>query len=767
MSKKKKTLKQQQADLFRIVNSIILIMLAVIGAFRLGWIGQNIDSILRVFLGQYPPAFYALMIIFSIHWMFNESQLKKIKKRVWIGLTLLLIAYLLILSFPTDKTLVGTAVFNHYTALFKDIYQFRDAPAYGGLVGAILYALTSYLIDRVGVMILIGVLIVLGLIFIFTPQRIQLFFKRLFEGVHKGANTVSKAGKKLIPAKEESVAEDRVPDPIDHAGLDAQFLTLDSDEETTSKSLFMDWNTEEPIDVRPMSEREIVHEIKEEVKVTDVSTQPIQKTFNIHEKDFYKNYRLPPVSILDGNAKGSKSNQNTSSAKEKGRRLIEVLTQFGIDAELINIHIGPAVTKFELKPDSNVKISRISSIQDNIMMELAVKSLRIEAPIPGKAAVGIEIPNVEMLPVKMREIVSKIPKFYSDESIFVALGKNLLGEPIAIEINRMPHLLVAGATGSGKSVCMNSIITSILLSKKPDELKLLLIDPKKVEFTAYADIPHLIGPIVTDPSEASLALKNIVKMMEERYDTFSKSGVRNITAYNQKVKEFEEDGIEPLPWIVVIIDELADLMAVVGKEVETSIQRITQLARAAGIHLIVATQRPSVDVITGVIKANIPSRIAFAVSSSVDSRTILDTVGAEKLLGYGDMLFIPMGEPNPTRVQGTYVSDDEVANITKYVSEQARPRYDDTFVNLLTTHEGGSGVSAHDDPLYQDAIDIVITHQKASTSFLQRQLKVGYNRAANLIDTLEENGIVSGAMGSKPRIVNYRTREELDEQTPS
>ncbi len=361
----------------------------------------------------------------------------------------------------------------------------------------------------------------------------------------------------------------------------------------------------------------------------------------------------------------------------------------------------------------------------------------------------------------MKDIIQKSPDFISDDNINVALGKDLMGNPVMISLNKMPHLLIAGATGSGKSVCMNAIITSIILSKRPDELQLILIDPKKVEFTPYVNIPHLIGPVISDPMQAAMALKVVVDKMEERYDMFSKAGVRNISGFNQKVKEHPEEGLAILPWIVVIIDELADLMAVAGKDVELSIQRITQLARAAGIHLIVATQRPSVDVVTGIIKANIPSRIAFAVSSSIDSRTILDTVGAEKLLGYGDMLYVPMGEPNPVRIQGVYVSDEEVKQIAQRASEQAKPRIDDAFIQLEGSPAGI--LAGSEDPLYEEAYNLVVNEQRASTSWIQRQLKVGYNRAANLMDTLEQNGVIGPASGSRARIINVQAQATNEE----
>lgn len=464
-------------------------------------------------------------------------------------------------------------------------------------------------------------------------------------------------------------------------------------------------------------------------------------------------YRIVPQTLLDPISANKKSEANMIAAKEKGKRLVEVLQTFGINTTLVATHIGPAVTKFEVKPEASVKVSKISNLADNIKMELQSRQLRIEAPIPGHNAVGVEIPNVESTMVRMKEVINSQVMKADNSPMLFALGKNLFGEAVACRLDKMPHLLIAGATGSGKSVCMNTIITSFLLRTHPDDLKLLLIDPKKVEFTPYHEIPHLIGPVINDPNQANNALKAIVKEMDDRYNLFSLCGVRKLDDYNQLAKN--DPDLTPLPYIVVIIDELADLMVVAGKEVEASIQRITQLARAAGIHLIIATQRPSTDVITGVIKANIPSRIAFAVSSSIDSRTILDKAGAERLLGYGDMLYVPMGEQTPIRVQGVYVSDQEVSNICDYAKRQRSPRYADAFVRLegVEGNESSAVGTIEADPLFMECRQYVIQTQKASTSLLQRRFQIGYNRAARIIEALEENGVIGPAKGSKPREV--------------
>lgn len=404
-------------------------------------------------------------------------------------------------------------------------------------------------------------------------------------------------------------------------------------------------------------------------------------------------------------------------------------------------------------------------------MELAARDIRIEAPIPGRNAIGIEIPNLEPTPVRMQELIKLLPANKKCSPLMVFIGKDLLGKLVTCDLDKMPHLLIAGATGSGKSVCINAIITSLLYRTSPEEVKLVLVDPKKVEFTPYHDIPHLLWPVITDAEMANLMLKKVVVMMEERFDVFADSGVRNIDTYNEMVDNFnakntdEETMMPRMPKIVVIIDELADLMMIAGKDVEASIQRITQLARAAGIHLVIATQRPSTDVITGIIKSNIPSRISFSVASSIDSRTILDQSGAERLLGNGDMLYAPQSEPAPIRLQGVYVSDREVKSITDYVKKQAKPNYDDAYFEFLNASKQSSsefGPKKEKDAIYDEVKAFVIDAQKASTSLLQRKFSIGYNRAAGLIESLEENGIIGPSNGSKPREV-YIKKEEGNE----
>ncbi|MEK3786650.1 FtsK/SpoIIIE family DNA translocase [Paenibacillus sp. FSL K6-1230] len=460
-----------------------------------------------------------------------------------------------------------------------------------------------------------------------------------------------------------------------------------------------------------------------------------------------KPYRLPPLKLLDRPAgAGNAGDQN--DYMQTARKLEATLESFGVRAKVLEVVRGPAVTRYEIQPDIGVKVSRIVNLTDDIALALAAKDIRMEAPIPGKSAIGIEVPNSEVSVVTMREVMETNVFREAESKLSIAFGRDIAGQTIVGNLAKMPHLLVAGATGSGKSVCINGIITSILYKAKPDEVKFLMVDPKMVELNVYNGIPHLMAPVVTDPKRASLALKKIVVEMEKRYELFSKSGTRNVEGYNQLMRD---NPAAVLPYIVVIVDELADLMMVAAGDVEDAIARLAQMARAAGIHLIIATQRPSVDVITGVIKANIPSRIAFGVSSQVDSRTILDMGGAEKLLGRGDMLFMPMGASKPVRVQGAFLSDQEVENIVSYVRDQAEAEYDESIVPEVeeSSMEGEEIV----DELYEQAVNIILEAKQASVSLLQRRMRIGYTRAARLIDSMEARGVIGPYEGSKPREV--------------
>jgi len=463
------------------------------------------------------------------------------------------------------------------------------------------------------------------------------------------------------------------------------------------------------------------------------------------------NYNFPPIELLDLPPNREQENEIDTLTEQNAVKLMETLASFGVGASMVNISIGPTVTRFELQPNTGVKVSKIVSLADDIALNLAATGVRIEAPIPGKAAVGIEIPNKEVRTVYLREVIETKSFYINSSKLSFAVGKSITGRPVVADIARMPHLLIAGATGSGKSVCINTLITSILYKASPEEVKLLMIDPKVVELNIYNGIPHLLIPVVTDPKKAAAALGWAVHEMTTRYGLFAECNVRDLKGYNEYLKLNKQP---PLPQIVIIIDELADLMMVSPAEVEDSVCRLAQMARAAGIHLVIATQRPSVDVITGLIKANIPSRIAFAVSSHIDSRTILDMAGAEKLLGKGDMLFYPAGESKPMRVQGAYISDKEVERIVSFIKSGSKCEYDESILDHINnTSEYKQTETEEDDELLPRAVEIVLDAGQASTSLLQRKLRIGYARAARIIDQLESMNIVSGYENGKPRQV--------------
>ncbi|WP_035396798.1 DNA translocase FtsK [Exiguobacterium sp. OS-77] len=464
-------------------------------------------------------------------------------------------------------------------------------------------------------------------------------------------------------------------------------------------------------------------------------------------------YQLPSLDLLAEPTSKDLSGEN-KRLKDNATKLIATLKSFGIGAKVLKIHLGPSVTKYEIEPKQGIKLSRITGLADDLALALAAKDIRIEAPIPGKAAVGIEVPNREVAMVSLREVLGAESVQSDSDRLLVALGRSISGETVTAKLNKMPHVLVAGSTGSGKSVCINGMIVSILMRARPDEVRLMMIDPKMVELNVYNGIPHLLAPVVTDPKKAAQALKQVVSEMERRYEIFSQNGARNIEGYNALIDKMnaEEKVHQRLPYIVVIVDELADLMMVASNEVEDAIMRLAQMARAAGIHMVIATQRPSVDIITGVIKANIPSRIAFSVSSATDSRTILDTGGADKLLGRGDMLLLGNGMNKPVRVQGAFLSDEEVEKIVNHVISQQKAQY----VEAMIPKDVPEGETEVDDPLYDEVVQFILTQETASTSMIQRKYRIGYNRAARLIDALEENGLIGPSEGSKPRRVMGR-----------
>lgn len=719
----KKVNKTQSHRLEMSIASLIVIAISIIAFLKLGVVGLLIDKSFRYLFGQYHVFTYLLLIVGGLFVIFLFDKIKISTTKI-IGLVILFISILLFSAVINNHGYTGGEAVSYFFANSAKIFSYK-MNASGGMIGIIVYGFFTTLFDYVGTIIVLMIIILIGLILIVDIKKLNEKFTTYIE------NTKQKRKIKLQNKKAKKVKDDyEIGDeyltehhkPKDSRAKKSAFITLKDDKKEHGQ---------------------IQMDLEDEKMVGG------------------KNYKLPRLTLLDTEIKSRVSAKNKSAADVKGKKLVEVLENFNIETELVDTHIGPSVTKFELRPDSAVKVSRISSIQDNIKMELAAKNIRIEAPIPGKNTVGVEIPNIENTTVKLYELLREMPQEYIDNPLLFTLGKDLMGNTVYCDLTKMPHLLIAGATGAGKSVAMNAIITTILMRTTPDQVRLLLIDPKKVEFTSFAHIPHLMIDIISEPLMANNALSKVVEIMDDRYRAFAKIGVKNISAYHEYRLANPDEKLKHLELIVVIIDELADLMVVAGKEVEQSIQRITQLARAAGIHLIVATQRPSTDVITGIIKANIPSRISFAVSSGIDSRTILDSVGAERLLGNGDMLYYPVTYSAPSRLQGVFVSDDEVSRVADFVSKQPSPDHFDQFLNLEAEDNLPLMPKAFDDPLYDDVKTFVIREQKASTSLIQRSFGIGYNRAARIIDALEAKDVIGPMQGSKPRDV-YVDKEELE-----
>ena len=729
---------QAQSNLIRVCLLLCFIALSIIAMMKFGVVGSFLYRFVYFFFGALSFVLLFCFILFCF-FQINTEKSFDCALQYKLGILFFILSILLFLSIgqckDTNPTI--TEILKNFPVIFSN-----QTLSKAGLFGVILYRLFSTLFDVIGSYVIAILFFLIGIL-MFTYDWLQEQIKNQKEKPKKAIR--EKKNKKEKKSEiEEAYQEIDVDDLLVDLGQAEEIHPFEEIDDTTSSlnSSKQSTNPQQTLE----SEDEVHH-------------------YMHFKEDAYRDYQLPSLKVLDPIERKSKNNINGTTAKEQGKRLIEILNEFGIQAQLVQIHIGPSVTKFEIKPELGVRVNKISNLQYDIKMGLAATDIRIEAPIPGKNAVGIEIPNVENTMVQMKDLMMGINPKRAQEKLLFCVGKDLMGKNVYGLLDKMPHLLIAGATGSGKSVCVNSIICSLLMRTRPDEVKLILVDPKKVEFTPYKDVPHLIAPVITDGDMANKALKVVVAMMDRRYDLFGETGVKNIKTYNKYVQEHPESSFKLLPSIVVIIDELADLMLVAAKEVEASIQRITQLARAAGIHLIVATQRPSVDVITGVIKANIPSRIAFAVSQAVDSRTILDQAGAERLLGNGDMLYLPNGKTSPDRIQGVYIKDEEVNRISEFVKSQGKPQYDDAFIQLKEiASQGGQVKEISSDPLYDDVKKFVIQSRKASTSLIQRRFSVGYSRAARLIDCLELEGIIGPAQGSKPReILVQNTLEDASD----
>ena len=743
---KKKQKKEEEKKKFQYSNEvigIIMILASIIGIGAYGPAGNFIRGFAIFLVGNIYIFLLAGVLMLGCYLIVKRKMPDFFNLR-WIGFYIIVISFLILLhtKYITLNQQEGmkiiTETFDNLLKVFNetnsggviDTISKSISNSGGGIIGAI-FTYAFYSMFKDGTKIVVITLIVIGVIFLMNTSIIDL---------------IKKIKMPKLKKREHKVKESKEDEEVDKRIILA-----------SSK------------DIEKVSDKEIVSEPDIPIKMASSNNNVDNNTNDNEEKPVINpNYKLPPLSLLKL-SKGNNDKENVEAVKQNINTLEKVLIDFEIPGKIKECHIGPSVTQYELELQAGTKVNKLLSIQKEIALNLAAKDVRIQAPIPGKSTIGIELPNKVNSAVSFREVLGKLPAPDEKSILAVGLGKDIMGSVKWAEINATPHLLIAGATGSGKSVCINCVIASILMRARPDEVKLVMVDPKKVELSMYNGVPHLLTPVVTDPKKASIALKNIVVEMERRYQIFEDTKCKNISAYNKMCETKEE--YQKMPYIVFIIDELADLMLVAAKDVEDSIMRITQMARAAGIHLIVATQRPSTDVITGVVKANIPSRISFAVSSSIDSRTILDQTGAEKLLGKGDMLFKPMGENVPIRIQGAYVSDEELQKIVDFTISQQKAIYDHSL-----TEERGESTSSdagkyddgyeskeeYDDPLYNDIVDFAMEFGKISASLIQRKYRIGYNRAARIVDLLEERGIIGPQNGSKPREVLVKKENNDD-----
>ena len=717
---KKKTKKETEKKEFQYskeLQGLLLILIGVIGFGDFGIVGTVIKGFSIFLCGTWYPIFLVLSLILGIYFVAKRKSPDYFTARL-IGLYTIIVAILLFshLNYVNNNDLSGVDIFrvtiDNIMASLNNFDLLRDTG--GGMFGALFSSLFVTLFDINGTMVVVVVLAIFGIVMLFDITLADIL----------------KAIVKPFKRKEKKEVETE---------------EIKDEEETNDDGKVVITNLNEIIDnSTPIDASAPKEQLQMETVAEDV-------------------YVLPPLSLLEESKNRGKIN-STEFIQSNNKILERVFNDFGIVGKVVEVHVGPTVTQYEVELKAGTKVNKVLSINREIALALAAKDVRIQAPIPGKSTIGIEIPNPVQADVKLKDILVGLPKKLENSKLVAPLGKDIMGNIQYFEINKAPHLLVAGATGSGKSVCINNFIVSILMRTKPDEVKLILVDPKKVELSVYEGVPHLLRPVVTDPKKASVALQKVVQIMDERYDLFEQTGTKSIGTYNEYVEKQISKGkdMEKMPFLVVIIDELADLMMVCSKEVEESITRITQLARAAGIHLIVATQRPSTDVITGLIKANIPSRLSFAVSSSIDSRTILDMTGAEKLLGKGDMLFLPMGENVPIRIQGSYVSDEEIKRVVDFVKRGKKPVYDEKLTDLEAPSKINEDFSGEEDPLYNEIVEFAIKTGRVSASLLQRKYRLGYNRAARIVDLLEERGIIGPQNGSKPREVLVKLKNESE-----
>ena len=757
MAKRKKSKESKSSPTYSVeLTGLILILIGIIG-MGFGIIGNFIKQFMMFLAGEFWFVILFGVLILGISMLFKRKLPKFFSSRL-IGVYILFAIILVLGHFELLKKTNGFSdlmdvTYNNYMTRIGTMEESSSILSSGsssiviggGLIGSLLAGGLKAAFSLTGTKIVLVVLGIFSFILIFNITLSDILNK--FVSLFKKDNDDDE--KENVKNKKEYIIEGDELVGIKNV--------KDKDE--------------------PTEKEKIVITSIDDLKNINTPEKNIKESFDVNpiENDEGASnpsvYRLPKFDLLTPTPK-NKKNSEEPFIKENQIKLEKVLNDFDIKGKVVEIHIGPAVTEYEIIVPSGTKVSRIVGINKEIALAMAAKEVRIQAPIPGKNTIGIEIPNREISSVGFREVLEATWQNNGANKILVALGKDIMGTSILADLSKMPHLLVAGSTGSGKSVCINTIICSILMRYKPDEVKLVLVDPKKVELTNYNGIPHLLCPVVSDPKKASVVLQKVVAEMEKRYDIFAEKEVKNIAGYNDLIekerKKNPDINTTRMPYIVVIIDELADLMLVASKEVQDSIMRITQMARAAGIHLIVATQRPSTDIITGVIKNNIPSRIAFSVSSAIDSRTILDALRAESLLGKGDMLYLPMGESHTTRIQGCFISDNEISKLIEYCKAQAQVKYNEEFTNQESPHTSSSGSSnsdtdGGDDPMYNEVVEFAIETGKISASLIQRRFRFGYNRAARMVDLLESRGIVGPQNGSKPREVLVKLEKNDNE----
>ncbi len=741
--------KSEKNENHKEIKGLIIISIGILCMFSLytnsvGTLGKVIKNISMGLLSKPAYVFPYLIVasgILSLNNNFKKYRAKFLLSSISIYFCYIIIYALIYRSYIPNQILTIPSL--------KIMYLFAIDGFGGGIIGSIFTSVLLYIFGVKGSYIVLATFFLVTII-LTTNITISKLFITIFKSLNQLYISTKNKFKNLFLNIKMRKGSNGYTETDDNG-----YKQEINKEIVDEKIKILDYTSIKDAKIKKDNNNEVNDIVKHSHKANEISNNNNEDVLKMNSSNNIANFKIPSINILNAS-----ENKNSKNSKKdiliKAKILEDTLSNFGVDAKVVQISKGPTITRYELQPSPGVKVSKIVSLTDDIALNLAAENIRIEAPIPGKSAVGIEIPNEHSIIVTLREVIESKVFYESDSKLTFALGKNISGNPIVADLAKMPHMLIAGATGSGKSVCVNTLITSILFKSTPDEVKFLLIDPKVVELSNYNGIPHLLLPVVTDPKKAASALNWVVQEMTNRYKLFAQNGVRDIDSYN----EFFKNSInEKLPKLVVIIDELADLMIVAPNQVEDAICRLAQMARAAGIHLIVATQRPSVDVITGVIKANIPSRISFAVSSQIDSRTILDMGGAEKLLGRGDMLFYPVGSSKPVRVQGAFVSDSEVKAVVDHMKSQVdNVTYEEDIISEIENPIHEEEV----DELLSDAIDLVIDVEQASISMLQRKFRIGYNRAARLVDEMEKRGIVSEHLGSKPRNVLISKEEFQD-----